>query len=403
MRAPKDIFRLKDLYNFEGFKFYESWLVEDCIVIELHRTKKTGDCPHCGKRCSRIKDRYNRRIRDLNIANTEAYIDFEEYKISCSCGYVGVEKLRFVNRYARETRRFAERIALLCKVMTLKDVAKEMSISWSAAKRIDKEEARKCFAGLRYARPKKLGVDEIAYEKGHKYLTVVRDVEKKKVIWVGRGRKKETLDLFFRKLGGRRCKRILVVVMDMWDPYISSVLEHTTADIVFDKFHVAKKINEAVDKVRRKEFAKSDKEERKNMKKKRFLILSRQKRLDDSKRETLFDLLDINKDLYSTYILKEQILDIFDDKTEERAMKRLRRWFENVALLGMGQFDDVVKTLKRYLYGIRNYFVHGLTNAASEAFNNKINVIKRKAYGFRDLDYFMFKIYQSCGPKRPYF
>jgi len=399
MKAHKTIFQLKDLYNFEGFKFYESWLEEESIAIELTRTKKTGDCPLCHTRCNNIKDKSQRRIRDLDIAGSEAYICFEEWRISCSCGYVGVEHLKFVSKHSRYSKRFEQKVAILCRVMSLKDVAKEMRIDWSAVKRIDKEEAKKYIVDLKRISPTKIGIDELAYEKGHKYLTIVRDIEKQKVIWIGRGRKEETLDSFFIRLGERKCHKIKLAVIDMWDPYIASILKHTTADIVFDKFHIAKKVNEAVDKVRKKEFAKADKEERILMKHKRFLILSRQKRLKDEERETLYDLLGINKELYCAYILKEQILDILDEKNPDNAMKRLSKWFENIAKSGIEQFGVVVKTIKNYLYGIQNYFKYKVTNAASEGFNNKIGVMKRRAYGFRDIDYFMLKIYQLCGLK----
>lgn len=399
MEPPKTKFHLKNLFNFDGFKFFESWMYDEHILVELQRIKKTGNCPKCGTRCSHVKDRNNRRIRDLDIINSKVLIEFEEYKIECSCGYSGVEKLSFVNKFSRFTKRFDYKIAILCQVMTLKDVAKEMKIDWTTAKRIDKAYVKRFLVDLKYMNPKGIGVDEIAYEKGHKYLTVVRDVDKGKVIWIGKARKKETLDKFFIKLGKRKSQKITVAVMDMWDPYIKSVLENTSADIVFDKFHIAKKINEAVDKVRRNEFAKADKQERINMKHKRFLILSRQKRLDDSKRESLFDLLDLNKNLYTAYLLKEQVLDIFDEENQDSAMKRLKRWFRNVLETGIEQFEPVLKTIKKYLYGIKNYFKYQLTNAASEGFNTKINVIKRKAYGFRDLEYFLLKIFQSCGWK----
>jgi transposase len=399
MKAHKAIFQLKNLYNFEGFKFYESWLEEESIAIELTRTKKTGNCPVCHIRCNNIKDKSQRRIRDLDLAGSKAYICFEEYRVSCSCGYTGVEDLKFVNKHSRYSKRFEQKVAILCKVMTLKDVAKEMKMDWSAVKRIDREEAKKYFVDLKYVSPTRIGVDELAYEKGHKYLTIVRDTEKEKVVWIGKGRKEETLNSFFILLGERKCRKIELAVIDMWDPYITSILKYTKADIVFDKFHIAKKVNEAVDKVRKKEFAKADKEERILMKHKRFLILSRQKRLKDEARETLYDLLDVNKELYCAYLLKEQILDILDEKNPETAIKRLKRWFENVAQTGIEQFESVVKTIKNYIYGVHNYFKYKVTNAASEGFNNKIGVMKRRAYGFRDIEYFMLKIYQLCGLK----
>ena len=397
MRASNQRFRFKDLYNFKGYKFCESYVDNDSILIVLKRTSKTGKCPCCNRRCRYIHKRRKRRIRDLDVATSKVYLWIMEYDIDCNCGYCGVEELDFAKEYSRYTKRFEEKVVVLCTKMCIKDAAKEMRIGWEATKNIDKRNARKYIIDLSRVSPEKIGVDEISYEKGHKYLTVVRDIDLGKVIWIGQKRKKETLDKFFKELGMEKSWHIKAAVIDMWDPYIASIKANTNADIVFDKFHISKSINEVVDNVRKTEFAKADSHERKCMKKKRFLILSRQKRLDNEKKETLFELLDINKTLYITYLLKEQILDIFDEDNQDAALNRLEKWFSNVENAKMNQFSEVVKRIKKYLYGIVNYFKYKITNAQSEGFNTKINVIKRKAYGFRDLDYFRLKILQTCG------
>ena len=397
MRPSNTKFRFKDLYKFKGYKFYESFVENDSILVVLKRTTKTGICPSCGRHCRYIHQRRNRSIRDLDVANSKVYIEFTSYELNCKCGYQGYEKLAFCDDYSRYAKRFEEKVVCLCRVMTIRDTSKEMRISWNSVKYLDKKKAREYITDLKSVKPKKIGIDEVAYQKHHKYLTIVRDVDSNKAIWVGKGRKKETLDKFFRKLGHRKCLNISVAVMDMWDPYIASVEANTNAQIVFDKFHVSKKVNEALDKIRKHEFAKADKKERIDMKHKRFLMLSRQKRLNDEKRDTLYDLKDINQDLYTAYLLKEQIADILDEEDQKTAIKRLKRWVDNVKKTGFEQFLKVVETFKKYMYGILNYFEYKLTNAASEGINNKINVIKRRAYGFRDLNYFVYKIYQLCG------
>ena len=301
------------------------------------------------------------------------------------------------NTASRPYKRFEEYVSTLCPKMNLTDAADVAGIDWKTAKRIDKKYLSRLVTGLDAICPTRLGVDEIAYRKGHNYLTVVRDLDIGRVIWIGQTRKKAALDAFFKELGETKSSQIQVFVMDTWEPYIASVRENTNAEIVFDAFHIARKITEAVDKVRRQEFAKADAETRKKYKKKRFLILKRGKKLDEEKRETLNVLMAENEKLYQAYLLKEQALDIFDEQDEENALKRLDKWFVNVKEAGLSQFDTVVKTIKSYLYGIANYFKYRLTNAASEAFNNKINIIKRRAYGFHDLEYFKLKILQSCG------
>lgn len=401
IEPSKPKFRLKDLFVFEGFKFSESFIDGQNVLVELRRTRETGTCPNCNKRCRTIKDRLDRKVRDLDILNAKCYVKFSQFRISCKCGYKGMEGLNFIEPYSRHTKRFEERVVLLCKVMTIKDVANETGLHWVAVKNIDKKEAAKYIQSLSKSSPKKIGVDEIAYEKGHKYLTVVRDADLEKVIWVGKDRKKETLDKFFTELGKEKSSQISIAVMDMWDPFIASVKENTNADIVFDKFHVAKHINQAIDDVRKQEFAKADPEERKLMKKKRFLILSRKKNLKRDKKESLKDLMSKNKKLYKAYLLKEQILDIMDEQDEKKALKRFNRWINNVSLSQLAHFERVVNMLKKYSYGIFNYFKHKLTNAGSEGINTKINVIKRRAYGFRDLEYFMYKIIQLCGVYSP--
>lgn len=393
-------FQLQLLFNFVGFKLYDFFVVSDEVRVSLKRTGKTGICPCCGKKRRHIEEVYERCVRDLDVLGKHCLVYFDEFKIRCSCGYRGVEKLEFVDKYRPYTERFEEYVARLCECMCLSDVAKLLGLNWKTVKDIDKKYLSKLVTSLEQVDPVCIGVDEISYRKGHKYLTVVRDLDIGRVIWTGRKRRKETLDSFFKELGDEKTRRICIVVMDMWDPYIASVKQNAPkADIVFDKFHIVKKVNEALDNVRRSEFRKADEKERKKFKKKRYLILSRQKRLDDAKRETLADLLRVNETLTRAYILKEQILDIMDEENVDAAMERLEKWFKNVHDSGVKQYEKVVETIRNYLYGVKNYFKYDLTNAASEGFNNKINVIKRRAYGFRDLEYFMLKILQSCGWK----
>lgn len=393
-------FRLKEKYNFDKYKFVESYIQNNAILIELKRVKKTSKCPDCGRNCRKIIKVRSRTIRDLDLVDSKCYISYDYHLISCRCGYEGVEELDFVDKYSRYTKRFEEKVAALCKVMTLKDVSEEVRVSWHAVKHIDKKEAKNYITDLKLANPKKIGVDEIAYQKGHKYLTIVRDADKEKVIWVGKGRKQETLDLFFKELGVRKSRDLIAAIIDMWDPYIASIKANAPhVQIVFDKFHIAKHVNKALDNVRKHEFAKADKQERIDMKHKRFLLLSRQKRLNDEEKETLYDLKEINQNLYAAYLLKEQIADILDEEKAQVAIQRIERWIKNVHKVGFKPFEDLIKTLNKYMYGILNYFEYKLTNAASEGLSNKINVIKRRAYGFRDLDYFVYKIYQLCGIK----
>lgn len=388
----------KHIYTFRGFRY--STIIHENNFVEIHlkRTWKKGICRNCGKRTSILKEHYTRTIRDLDLGPLTCYLTFNEHKLRCSCGYYGFEKIFFSRPYAHCSIRYEKYVVRLTEKMTLSDVSKITGLNWKTVKDIDKHYIKERLVKLKEITPRRLGVDEVAYEKGHKYLTVVRDLDLQRVIWIGVGRKKETLDCFFALLGEKKQRLVTVVVLDMWDPYITSIHEFCpTADIVFDKFHIIKKINDALDKIRREEFAKAKNEERLRMKRKRFIILKRKKNLTENQQEQLQQLMEQNKSLYKGYLLKEQISDIFDEESYTQAMQRLQQWIENVHESGLSTFKPVLKTFKRYSYGIQNYFLHHLTNAGSEGFNTKINIIRRKAYGFWDLDYFMLKIFQGCG------
>jgi len=392
MKRGKEV--LKELYKFEGFSFCEI-RKENSVIICIKKKRKTGICPVCNKERRKVIEVRERTIRDENISKKKCFILLKTYRISCKGCYRGMEKLDFILPGERFTERFADHIYELCEKMTLKDVAKECMINWRTAKRIDKKKLKEKFKDLKGIAPTKIGIDEIAYEKGHKYLTIVRNIDAG-VIWVGIGRKKETLDEFFNELGKRKCKKISVAVIDMWDPYIKSIKENTNAEIVFDKFHIAKKVNEAIDNIRKKEFSKADKEERINMKHKRFLILYRNRNLNKEQKKNLNELMKQNKKLYKAYLLKEQALSIFEKRQKNVALERLKSWKENIRKAKIAEFSKLLKTLEHYWYGIENYFTHHVTNGASEGYNNKINIIKRRAYGFKDLEYFKLKILQSC-------
>jgi transposase len=385
------------LFSFLGYKLFDLKETKKEVLVIL---KKVGHskCPACGSDHTTIEETYTRTIRDLNLRQKTSNIQFEENKIQCSCGYRGIEYLDFVRPYSRCSKSLEEEISVCTSMMTLTDASLIWNLDWKTIKEIDRRSIQDNLVDLKTTNPTIIGVDEIAYKKGQNYLTIVRDVPARKVIWIGFKRKTETLDAFFQELGPEKSMKIQVCCMDMWDPYVASVKKNTNADIVFDKFHVIKKINDVLDKIRRRVFAQADKETRKLMKHKRFLVLHRRKNLTDEKDiESLEQLLNSNEPLYKAYVLKEEIADIYDDVNAESEIVRLEQWFQNVIDSGCEEFLPVVSMIQSYLYGIHNYFKHKLTNAGSEGFNNKINVIKRAAYGFQDIEYFKLKILQQCG------
>jgi len=394
---------LKNLFPFKGYKF--SVLENGCrILIGLKSRRKCGICPSCGKRCRSVETEYERTVRDLNLAGTPCFLRFAQKKVQCTCGYRGPEQLDFVAKFRRVTKRMETYVVCLAEKMSLKDVAEVTSLNWKTVKEIDREYIRSLLPSISELVITRIAMDEIAIMKGHKYFTIIRDYDTGVVIKILFGRTYEETAKALASLGKEKLANIRFASLDMWDPFIRAVKEQCpNAELVFDKFHVVKKVNEALDSIRKKQFAKADPDERKLMKHKRFIILSRESNLDRQQKEELNMLMQSNEKLYKAYLLKEQVLSIFDDKTStfDQIKERFDTWFSNILSNQLEEFYAVVDTIRSHLYGILNYFRYGMTNAIAEGFNTKINIIKRRAYGFRDLEYFMLKIYQSSLKRLP--
>lgn len=309
-----------------------------------------------------------------------------------------MEKLEFVNKNMRVTVRLADKVAIDCEEATIKEVAKRYDLDWKTVKKIDKEHIKALLPKIEELNLRRLAIDEVAIMKGHKYFTLIRDYASGVTIKIILGRGFDEVSKSLATLGKDKLSKIVFVSLDMWDPYIKAIKELCpNAELIFDKFHVVKKVNEALDKVRKKEFSKASDNERIEMKHKRWIILKKESNLDKDEKETLNQLMGNNERLYKAYLLKEQILSIFSEKNSSFDMvhERITQWFENILSNGMDEFQGVMKTMQTYFYGILNYFRYGMTNAIAEGFNTKINVIKRRAFGFRDIEYFSLKIFQS--------
>lgn len=368
------------------------------ILIGLKSRRLCGLCPACGKRCSNVETEYERTVRDLDLAGLNCYLQFFEKKIRCRCGYRGMEKLDFVAKSSRVSKRMENYIVSLAEKMCLKEVAETTKLNWKTVRHIDGQYIKSLLPQISQIKIRRIAIDEIAIMKGHKYLTIIRDYDTGVAIKIIFSRTYEATVEALKSLGKEILNGIEYASLDMWDPYIKAIQECCPqAKLVFDKFHVVKKVNEALDKVRKKEFAEAEEEERKNMKHKRFVILRRPASLNREQMEQLHELMKGNEKLYKAYLLKEQILSIFEDTESQFEMiqQRLTQWIENIMSNEMEEFYEVMNMIINHLEGILNYFRYGMTNAIAEGFNTKINILKRRAYGFRDVEYFILKIYQQ--------
>jgi transposase len=280
--------------------------------------------------------------------------------------------------------------------MTVQDVAKEFKLDWHTVKALDKEYMEEQLCRNPVAAPGVIGIDEISLKKGHVYRIVVSDLERRKPIWFGGADRSEaSLDQFYQQLGAKKTKKIRLTVMDMWKAFEASTKKNVPkAAILYDKFHVMRHLGEALDKVRKMEYARLSDQDRSYIKGQKYTLLSNRENLTLDGRKGLKKLLLANKRLNAAYLLKESFGQLWGYQTEGWARKFFDNWKESLKWQRLGPYEKFAKMIERHWDGIAAYSKpeNKVSLGFVEGFNNKIRVIQRKAYGFRDEEYLRLKI-----------
>ena len=355
-------------------------------------------CQGCGQRASGTHSWTQRKIRDLSFAKARTWITCRYRKVFCAhCQGIHIEGLELFHPYLRVTIRLARYIYQLCSYMTVSEVSLHLGIDWKTVKNIDK-----FYLEHDYGKPdlrdlRVLAVDEISIRKGHSYLTVVLDFLTGRIVFVGNKRKAKTLKRFFNQLSISQRRKIDAVAMDMWDPFIKAVKDKLPrAKIVFDLFHVVANFGRVIDKVRNREYHRASKEDKDVYKGAKYLLLKNRRNVrKQSHRKQLKELLALNQVISTVMILKDKLKHLWTYRSRTWAAKALDHWCDLARSLNIRSVNTFVKMLQRYRYGILNHCDHPIHTGKLEGVNNKIKVIKRKAYGYHDLPYFTLKIYQA--------
>ncbi len=339
-------------------------------------------CAGCGGRVGELHEIVYRQVRDLPILDARTWLIVPRRRVACPrCG-ARLERLSWLGRYQRVTRRLADSVARLCRVLPIKHVAAFFGLSWSTVKAIDKRSMEETLGPVALDGVRVIAMDEFAIHKGHRYATVVVEPMTKRVLWVGRGHGRKDIRPFFEMLGEAGRGNIEAVVMDMNGAYEAEVRHQCPkADIVFDLFHVVAKYGrEVIDRVRVDEAnrLKHDKKARKVVKSARWLLLD--------------ELLAANQALMTVYVLRDDLKELWRLRDTEAARAAWRAWFARATESTITPLVAFAKRLKPYLHGILAHCRWPLHTSLLEGINNKIKVIKRMAYGFRDDDYFFLKI-----------
>ena len=290
-----------------------------------------------------------------------------------------------------------------CRVSTIRDVARETHLDWKTVNALEKQYMAEQLRRAGTPGPRVVGIDELSIRKGHTYRIVVSDLIRARPIWFGgTDRSEASMDLFFEWLGPKKSGKIRLAVMDMWKPFRNACAAHAPgAAMLFDKFHALRHLGEALDKVRRSEYARLRGEDRRFIKGQRYTLLSHRENLSLDGKKALRILLKANKRLQTAYLLKESFGQLWDYRSVAWARKFFENWRASLKGQKLEPFEKFAKMIDTHWEGIAAYCLpeNKISLGFVEGLNNKIRVIQRRAYGLRDEEYLRLKILTCMLPE----
>ena len=276
--------------------------------------------------------------------------------------------------------------------MTITDVAAVTGLSWDTVKSIVQARLQKDYGHISFKHLKRLSIDESYVGKRMKYYTLVLDLDSGRIVWVSRGRGKAALQGFWRRLRLSKAK-LEAIAMDMSGAYWAAVLDaFPKVKVVFDRFHIIKLMNEKLDALRRALVREAEGPLKLVIKGTRYLLLARPANLKDEQLPKLEKALQLNEPLFQAWYLKEELALLWQQPTYHAMERFLRHWCDQAFATGIKQLGQMAKTLLTHWTGILNWWTHPINNGKMEGTNNKIKTLTRRAYGYRDEDFFILKL-----------
>jgi transposase len=406
--------RLPRFFNFENYevKDIKEFLSDGIIKIFLERNSETKPmCHRCNGELGRSRGDHFMSIEALPIMGYRTYLIFRRYKYHCSiCKKARSEKVEFLSEQTPHlTKDLAWWIGRICEIAPVSRVAELVGHDAMTTWRLDYQRMRQMAQGYRPPEPKRISVDEVYARKrkvGEKtkdncFFTIITDLDTGKVIWVSFGRSKSSLDEFFIILGPDACKQIEVVATDQHEAYSASVNEFCPkATVVWDKFHVLQNFGEAVNETRIDLHSKMPPNLRSRAftrGKHKYMFLKRANRRTDQEKRLIEEVMGDNEAFYRLEIIKERMLTLFDEPDETRALfvwTEIGDWIKRSNFKNLTQWYE---TMSKKWARLANYFKYRVTTSMSEGINNVIKMVKRRAFGYRNMSYFRLKIMQVCG------
>ena len=382
----------------EGFELdsYELLGTHSLLIRLKPDPSRLPCCSGCGQSTFRLHDTSCRRVRERDLLQYRVWLEVPVRRVRCPACGPRREQIDWLAGRQPLTRAMVGWVETLVRLLPIKHVADLVGLHWHTVKAIDLGRLHRDIAAPDLSRVRRLIMDEFALYKGHRYATVAICADTQQVLWIGEGRSREAVRPFFEWMGKQACARIEAVAMDMNTAMDLEVQAHCpNARVVYDLFHVVAKCGrEVVDRVRvdQANRLKADPAGRRAIKRSRWLLLRNRQNLDKPQTLKLDELLAANTPLMTAYLLKTQLKELWYAPSEHEARRRWNEWFRLAQESGLQPLQAFARRLKAYVEGIVSSARFRLNTSVLEGMNNRIKVIKRMAYGYRDNTYFFLKI-----------
>jgi transposase len=373
----------------------------EAVVVGLTRRRRLLACPRCGCVGRAGYDRRTRRWRHLDLGRVRCFVECELRRFPCpGCRRVVSEAVPWARPGARFTRAFEDVVAWLARQTAFSVIGRLLRISWRSVARIVGRVIAELRPNERLAGLARIGVDDLSYRRGYRFLTVVVDHDSRRVVWVGKGHSQQTLERFFDQLGREGTEALRAISCDMWAAYQKAIAARApAARVCIDPFHVVQRANRAVETVRKQEWRKLRQEggQARWLQQTRWSVLKRPERLSGRQAESLALLQRENARLYRAYLLKEQLRGIYA-ATPGDAAKLLDGWISWASRSDLRPFLTLARTLRKHRDGVLAAIELGLSNSRLEALNARIRLINHRSYGFHSAEPLIALIHLCCGP-----
>ena len=396
---------LKLLYKIlrlKGMKITDFWFANRSKELHLAvKPYKNGcRCPKCGRR-GRIVHRTTRlrRWEDLTLMGLKVLLWYAPKEILCPTHGRVQETIPWAPAHSRITYRQEWRICTLSQIMTQKAAAEILQKASSTLSDLLHRIIKRVRNGHRIRGLTTVGVDEVSYCKGRKFATLVYDLDRSRVVWVGQGKGRETIDRFFNEcLSAAQKARITWASCDMSPAYTEAIKHHCpNATLVIDRFHVVKALNEAVDEVRKEQWRALDAEGRKAIKGLRWLLGMHSTNRTKGHTRFLNNLRNSNRRIHRAWVLKDEFEQFWNYTYRASAEKFLKRWMTAALRSRIPTLRKFVQTLRNHYDNIIAFIDRNLTNAVGEGLNRIVKIVKNRASGYRNLESFADIIYLTVG------